>query len=299
MLEDLLQYENEEESSDVKQERFSTVRSRELGEHLRRVRRQTNFKTGQLLEMLEWSAGKLSKLEKGTRGTSPCDIAFLLGALNVDLKTREQIIALAEESDTGSFLRLHHCALDTLPALLVDEDEAVDITSYDPVGIPEMVQTEDYALALIDDPDLVAARMRRQRPPKGFLGRRMTVFIHESALAHVVGSTWTMRDQLLQLALLAGSADTSIRIIPRSCGLHVALCRPATLLTLDPPLRPVVHVETDVATVFHDDPGIVEVYRNKMRQIDRLALDHAQSRELLAQWSDRYDTPEPRPGGAL
>ncbi|MFT7841557.1 helix-turn-helix transcriptional regulator [Saccharothrix sp. BKS2] len=271
-------------------ERTSTAHSRELGAYLRLIRRRSNIRVGRLLEVLDWSASKLSKLECGARNTPREDIFFLLGTCGADKATRDRVMALVQQTDTGSFLRLHEQSVDTLFGLRVHEQQATSVTAYDPVGIPSLVQTDDYAHALTEDTDVVAARMKRQSHVVAPVDRRVTIFLRETALSTVVGSTRVMRDQLLHLTLLSGTPNTVIRVIPQHRGLHSALCHPATLLTLDTPIQPVVHVETDVATTFHDDPEIVATYQGKMRQLSRLALDPTGSRELLVSWTSRYDT---------
>ncbi|GAA1265190.1 helix-turn-helix transcriptional regulator [Saccharothrix xinjiangensis] len=258
--------------------RPSTAHSRELGAYLRLVRKRSEIPFKELLETLAWSAGKLSKLERGTRHTHPQEIAFLLGACGVDKAMRERIMALAASPDTGSFVRVHDSSPDTLLGLRTDEEQATTVTSYDPVGIPALVQTDDYTRALTDDEETVTARLERQSSLATPSWRRVTVFLREAALGAVVGSTLVMRDQLLHLTLLSGTPNTVIRVIPRHQPLSAALCHPATLLTLQPPARPMVHVETDLATTFHDAPELVTAYQDKFRQLNHLALDPTESR---------------------
>ncbi|GAA1301344.1 helix-turn-helix transcriptional regulator [Saccharothrix xinjiangensis] len=270
-------------------ERMSTAHSRELGAYLRLVRKRSDIPFKELLETLAWSAGKLSKLERGTRHTHPHEIAFLLGMCGADKTLRERIMALAASPDTGSFVRVHDSSPDTLFGLRTDEEQATTIMSYDPVGIPALVQTDDYTRALTDDEETVTARLERQSSLTTPSWRRVTLFLRETALSAVVGSTEVMRDQLLHLTLLSGTPTTVIRVIPRCQVLNAALCHPATLLTLDAPARPMVHVETDLATVFHDAPDLVAAYQDKFRQLNHLALEPTESRTLLARWANRYD----------
>jgi transcriptional regulator with XRE-family HTH domain len=133
--------------------RLSTARSRELGEELRRARRQAGISSAATADGLEWSLGKLSKLETGVRGTHPRDIATLLGRYAADKAARDRIMAIATEHDSGSFLRLHDRSPDTLVALTLHERMARTITTYDPVTVPALAQTEDYASALLGDAD--------------------------------------------------------------------------------------------------------------------------------------------------
>ncbi|MBY8853655.1 helix-turn-helix domain-containing protein, partial [Saccharothrix sp. MB29] len=111
--------------------RLSTARSRELGEELRRIRHRARLPSAVLAESLGWSLGKLSKLETGSRGTSPWEIATLLGRCIADKPTRDRVMAIAHEPDTGTFTRTHSGHPDTLTALTLHERAATTITTYD------------------------------------------------------------------------------------------------------------------------------------------------------------------------
>ncbi|MGW4110511.1 helix-turn-helix domain-containing protein [Actinosynnema sp. NPDC004786] len=268
--------------------RSSSAHSRELGAELRLARRRTGMSSGQTAEAMEWSLGKLSKLETGSRGTSVVDIATLLGRYGTDRATRERIVAVAAESDTGSFLRRHDGAPDELVALSVHESIARTVTAYEPVVVPALLQTEGYALALTGSPETAQARMRRRQPVRRPV-RESVFFLHEVALQLSVGTPQVMHEQMLHLILVSGWHDTRVRVVPRTRTLHPALRLPATLLTFEDPVTPVVYVETDAATVFHDDRPIVEAYREKLRRLDRLALGVEESRAVLARWATVHE----------
>ncbi|QFZ17185.1 helix-turn-helix domain-containing protein [Saccharothrix syringae] len=269
--------------------RLSTARSRELGEELRRVRHRAGMSSGLVTEALGWSLGKLSKLETGTRGTSPWEIGTLLGRCGADKATRERIMAIANEPDTGSFLRRHATAADDLLAVALHEGVARAIATYEPITVPSLAQTEDYARALTGDHDLAGARVARQENLNRADGPDTVVYVHEIALRLVVGDVGVMRDQVLHLTALCGRPRYGPRVIPMTAAAHAALRHPATVLTFNAPFKPLVYTETDAATVFHDDPTTVTVYQAKMRRLHRLALDAERSRDLLARWAEVYD----------
>lgn len=273
--------------------RLSTAHSRELGEELRLARRRANLGAGmgaaEIAKTLNWSLGKLSKLETGNRGTSLQDIATLMGLLAADRATRDRVMAIAAEPDNGSFLRLHEQCPDSLLAAVMHEKIARTITVYDPFTVPSLVQTEDYALELTGDPEVTAARMARQAQLRPSPRRRMVVYVHEAALRMVVGSPKVMRDQLLHLVLMGGWHNTTVRVIRISSGLRTPLQYPGTLLTFDEPCKPLAYAETGSATVFHDAPDAVSIYENQMRYLDTVALNPEESRKKLSSWTGLYD----------
>ncbi|WP_158852366.1 helix-turn-helix domain-containing protein [Saccharothrix deserti] len=269
--------------------RLSTARSRELGEELRRVRHRARLSSSFLSEALGWSLGKLSKLETGSRGTSPWEIGTLLGRCGADKPTRDRVMAIANEPDTGSFLRLHDGSPDSLLALSVHEQTARAVTVYEPLTVPSLAQTEDYARAVSGNESVVGARAARQEVLRRPGGPQTVLFVHEAALRLVVGDHQVMRDQMLRLTLMCGWARMSLRVIPMTAHAHGVLRGPAALLTFTAPVNPVAYAETDTATVFHDAPNVVLTYKAKMRQLERLALNAEQSRAVFARWADAYD----------
>ncbi|MFD0202274.1 MULTISPECIES: helix-turn-helix domain-containing protein [Saccharothrix] len=277
------------ESEEKPVTRLSTARSRELGEELRRVRHRARMTSGFVADALGWSVGKLSKLETGSRGTSPWEIGTLLGRCGADKPTRDRILAIASEADTGNFVRRHEPWSDTLTALTVHEYAASTLTTYEPLVIPSLAQTEDYALALTQDRSVVDARMARQETLRRPGGPETVIYVHEAALRVVVGDSKIMRDQMLRLTLMCGWARISPRIIPMSAQAHALLRHSGALLTFPAPIKPLAYAETETATVFHDDPDAIAAYEAKMRQLERLVLSPTHSRDVFARWADAYD----------
>ncbi|MEV1118862.1 helix-turn-helix transcriptional regulator [Actinosynnema sp. NPDC049800] len=268
--------------------RLSSARSRELGEELRRVRHRARMSSALLSEALGWSLGKLSKLETGSRGTSAWEIGTLLGRCGADKTTRERVMAVVNEPDTGSFLRLHGGAPDSLLALSLHEQMALSVAVYEPLTIPSLAQTEEYACSL-SGKEVVEARLSRQDVLRRPGGPDAVLYIHEAAIRLVVGGPEVMRDQMLRLTMMCGWEHMSVRLVPFSAVTGAALRGAAGLLTFAEPVKPVAYAETDAATVFHDDPHVVGAYEAKMRQLKRLALSVEQSRAVFARWADVYD----------
>ncbi|MFC6093958.1 helix-turn-helix domain-containing protein [Saccharothrix lopnurensis] len=277
-------------SNGKQQFRVSSAHSRELGEELRRARQGAEMSSGEVVAALGWSLGKLSKLETGSRGTGIADIAALLGRYATGKAAHDRVLALATETDTGSFLRVHDTCMDTLTTVGMHEHDARTVTTYEPLTIPALAQSENYTAALTGDRDIARVRAARNEKLRDHRsGRRHTViYLYQTALHLVVGDRAVMHEQMLHLITLADRLDVTVRVIPVGRGGRAALCRPGTLLDFDAPTRPVVFVETDAATVVHDDPGVVAAYRKKMRALEGCALDAGKSRDLIADQAVAY-----------
>lgn len=272
------------------QTRLSTAHSRELGEELRRIRHAAGLSSSEIVASLGWSLGKLSKLETGSRSTSTWDIAILVGRCAADKTTRDRVMAIAHEPNTGTFTRSHRGSPDTLTALTVHERLACAVVAYEPLTVPALAQTEAYAHALTGDRNLAAVRVARQdrlllrhnRP-------HTTLYVHETALRLVIGNRIVMRDQLLHLTLLLGQPDVTVQVIPMTAPAHPALRHHATVLTFAAPLSPLAYSESGLATVFHDHPDAVEHYQRRMHELHARALPAAQSGKVIAHWANAYD----------
>ncbi|MFJ6676723.1 helix-turn-helix domain-containing protein [Actinosynnema sp. NPDC091369] len=267
--------------------RASNALSRELGDALRQARRRSTVRFGDLAEELGWSQARISKVERGLRGTSPLDIARYVGHLRSDQATYDHIMELAEERNTGHLVRPHRIAMpDSLRALLLHEQTAEVIWSYQITAIPGLLQTADYAAALIGCPDFehgVAERMARQRiferprPPAGHF------FVLESVLHHVVGGPQVMYEQLLQLLFRGG-----VRLVTFADQLPRSLTAAFTFMSFaDHP--PVSYVELGPLSVVSDEPETTAQFERACNDLDRVALSEEQSRSVFAEWADRYD----------
>jgi hypothetical protein len=279
--------------------RPATARTRELGQELRLARQRANLTATTVAEELGWSQGKLSKLEHGWRSTSDWDYGTLLGKLGADPQTRARIHRIASEQDIGHFLRAHDGLLsDNLLCLMIHERAASTMCKYETMLIPGLLQTEAYARAVInpdgiylpDEHDFkLAARLDRQAVLTGPRSPEVTFYIHEVAMRAAVGGNQVMHDQMMRLAFMCEWDSLTIRVIPMSRGGHPALRHSFNLMTFTKSISPVAYSETDVATVFTEEPKSIEVYQRKQRALADLALDAEQSRSVFVRWADVYD----------
>jgi hypothetical protein len=96
----------------------------------------------------------------------------------------------------------------------------------------------------------------------------------------------------MHLAFMAHRPGVSIRIIPNSIGPHAGLTGSFMLMgyARDDQL-PVVCVEYAGASLFIDEPEILEAHVAVINQLDRSALDEGQSRSWLMNLASEYDQP--------
>jgi len=135
---------------------------------------------------------------------------------------------------------------------LAAEREAASLRIWQPVIVPGLLQTADYARALfvaaqadIDDDaldQLVAARTGRQaifdKPDRP----KLWVVVDELVLHRLIGSPKTTYDQLVQVADMSMRSYISVQVVPASTGAHAGLAGAFTIARV-PGKQDVMHVE--------------------------------------------------------
>ena len=272
--------------------------ARELGAELRQERLRAEMGTTTVASSLGWSKAKLSKLERGWRGTDEWDVGTLLGAYGTDKSIRERLRKLAQRQDEDWLVRDHVGRRpEELLCWRVHEDLALKIACYEPLAIPSLLQTENYALGLsggvaeVGDriEPAVEQRFGSRQVLDGSVVPEVAVFIHEIALRLVVGNETVMHDQLMHLNFQGDRENLRLRIVPSSAGARCALRRPGVLMTFVEPLKPLACLETESAVVFTEQEQAVAAVREKFDLLGEVALGEDASRDVLRYWVDVYD----------
>ena len=186
-----------------------TVRRRRLGQELRRLREQKGMTAEEVAEQLLVSQSKISRLENGRRSISQRDVRDLCGVYEVeDQRIVDSLMQMAKESRQQGWW---HAFGDIPYSVYIGlETDAANLRVYEPQVVPGLLQTRQYAEAMIsgrpaggapDDVEKrVEVRMRRQEritDPEDPL--RLWAVVDEAALRRVVGNRAVMRDQLEHL----------------------------------------------------------------------------------------------------
>lgn len=270
---------------------MSTIRSRELGDALRMAMERAGLNGKRTATILGWSESRVSRLLTGQLSVPEVDIAALLALCGVTGKERDRLLRLAREQDTPGWLQQHGSKLpEQLKTLIDHENKAVDITTFEPIRVPGLLQTGDYARGLLDrvanvfDDDVegrVAARLARQslfsrpQPPQ------CTFYLHEFVLRLPVGSAEVMSEQLHTLLRLGVRSYIDIRVIPTAYGAHAGTAGACRLMEFTE-FKPVAYIEEETAGHFLEEVDEIAAYRRIFAALAKCALDEGQSRDLIA-----------------
>lgn len=272
-----------------------TVRSRELGLTLMRAAQAKGLSGRELSRRLGWSDSKISRLFSGKRGTSPNDIAALLAICGIKTPKRDELVELSRRANERGWWQEYG---DRLPPELVTltdyEDSAIAITSFEIARVPGLLQTEEYARAILraypnipasELDERVRTRLRRhdvleRQPLAGF-----RFFLDESALTRT-GPGWEiMSGQLHHLLRLSVRPNIEIRVIPDAVGFHAG--EMSFQLMEFTELRPVVFIECPTSALFLERDDTIAGYRRIVANLDNVALSEVHSRAWLANLANK------------
>jgi len=234
-----------------------TVRQRELGKRLRELRNQHKLTVEDVAGRLLCSATKMSRLETGARRPSLRDVRDLCVLYELDEQDSAELMSLARRArEPGWWTRYDDVRLDPYIGL---ETAATAITAYSMYYVPALLQTEEYAAALIKavapriSPDVyrqrIEIRLRRQQLLEQDNRPRYRVLLDEAVLRRGVGGVDAMARQLGKIIDAADGGRVTVQVIPFEVGAHAAQDSNFVLLEFDrePSLSPVVFVEGLIA----------------------------------------------------
>lgn len=116
---------------------------------------------------------------------------------------------------------------------LVSEREAKRLRWFEPLLVPGLLQTEDYARAVfrtrfgVKDEEvdqLVAARLKRHEILTRDEPPAFWVIVDEWVLRRPVGGRYVMREQIVRLIEAARRPHVSVQVISSAVGAHLGLC---------------------------------------------------------------------------
>lgn len=278
----------------------TTPKARALGAELRKARERAGLGLRQLAAQLGTSHATVSRWETGARSPKPEDVAAYLAKVDASAELRAELVDLARDPDGSHWLSVgmpdqHR----QLAALLEIERETTKITAVSPLLVPGLLQTGDYARAIMtvgevpdDEIDMrVAVRLGRRDAIMRKNAAELRAFIGESVLHQLIGGPSVMADQFRALLKFSEMPNVELRIIPMRTEWHPGLEGPFSLDEFDD-RTPVVHLENRVSALFLHEPEEVGAYLRAVDKIAEVAMSQEQSVELIGDAVTRTEKAE-------
>lgn len=276
-----------------------TVRRRRLGAELRRLREQKGMTAEEVAGRLMVSQSKISRLENGRRSISQRDVRDLCDVYEVaDERVRAGLMEMARESRQRGWW--HEFGDIPYSVYIGLEAEASSIRAYESSFVPGLLQTREYAEAVVEgtQPDTevsavkrrVDVRLKRQTRIYGDdqLGS-LWVVIDEAVLVRVVGGPRVMADQLLQLLELSERPNINLQVIPFRHGAHPGMTGTFSLMEFPESAdSTVVYFEGVTSDLYLEKEADVRRYTNLYDHLRAAALSVAESRSLIQTYAEGF-----------
>ncbi|MFC4589203.1 helix-turn-helix domain-containing protein [Sphaerisporangium corydalis] len=208
---------------------------RRLAQELRKLRGRRGISLEDVARELECDSSWLSRVERAERGIRPKDVKSLLDLYKVvDEARREELLELSRRAGTRDWWHRFRKGLKPkFEVYLGLEADASTIRSYQTQVVPGILQTSQYAWAVIEATDvegvvdadeMIKVKMARQE----MLTRdqhpvQLFVVLDEAVLHRRVGSADTMKGQIEHLLEMGRLPNVVIQVLPFTTGAHAAM----------------------------------------------------------------------------
>jgi transcriptional regulator with XRE-family HTH domain len=277
-----------------------TVKRRRLAAELRRRRDEAGLTIEEVAEQLEWSSGKISRIENSRVSVLPRDVKFLLRVYGAQEggEDWEALLALARESRQKGWWHAHGDAIrEWFETYVGLESDAATLRTYESEIVPGLFQTEDYARAVnratmiaAGDDEIekqVAVRMARQDMLTATDAPQIWAVVNEAVIRRVVGGPAVMRAQLGRLVEASHQPNITLQVLPFSVGAHAGMDGAFMILGFPTPTDPdVVSIDYHKGTLYLEKPSEIDRYTLMFNHLRAAALPVGQSRDLIARAAD-------------
>jgi transcriptional regulator with XRE-family HTH domain len=279
------------------------MRRRRLAAELRKLREQTGLSLTEAAKRVGWQQSRLSRIETRQSGIPSPDLRKLLNLYEVeDEEYRRYLADLARRVNERGWWQKYAGLIGNEYADLIGmEEEARAIRAYGQELVPGLVQTADYARAVIraawptntaqQIDRRVEIRMERQEilvrsdPPPP----RLNIVLSEAVLRRPVGGRDVMRGQLDYLMCPRDRANVTIQVLPFDAGVHPAMVGPFSMMTFpDPDDLGIVNVENATGALILEEPAEIRVYDEIWGALLASALSAGDSQAFLKSASFGY-----------
>jgi len=255
-----------------------------FGAELRFYRERAGLSQIELAALVNVSHDVISKIERGTRPPAEGFPERLDAVPGLD--TGGALARLWENLRKG----LRHRAMPGWFRPWAEiESQAKTLRSYQPMLVPGLFQTEEYARAILavepglkDDAldDQVRVRLDRQAVLTRADAPQMWTVLDEAVLHRCIGGHKAMHDQLIRLADLGEQPQTTIQVIPAPVGQHAGLLGAFVIAEVEGSAG-IVYLETSAEGQVTDSPAILAHVTFRFDSLRSEALPRAASRDLI------------------
>ncbi|AOU79747.1 DNA-binding protein [Streptomyces albus] len=270
-----------------------TVRRRKLGGELRWLREAAGVSLEQAAERIGGEKSKISRQETGRQGVRKLELEALFELYSVtDERLKTALTTLSRESRRKNWWAPYSDLVgEEFQEHLSVESEAARIQLFQPLLVPGIFQTREYAEVLIREAEqdtdneriesLVTIRTERQK----LLHEKkpqVLCLLDEAVLRRAIGGPEIMEKQLQRLLDVSNPPWLTIQVIPFGQGWHAGLDGGFSIYTYPDPMDlDAVNLAYLDGLLYLEEDEPVERYKLAFDQLRGSALPSKQSMELI------------------
>ncbi|MGO9218462.1 MAG: helix-turn-helix domain-containing protein [Streptosporangiaceae bacterium] len=261
-----------------------------LGAQLRRLRESRGISAQEAARAIRGSESKISRMELGRNAVREIDIADLLTLYGItDKAEREQMLLLASRANQPGWWHRYH---DVLPgwfqAYMGLEESAQSIRTYDAQFMPALLQTEDYAAAVLalgdyslDEAERLIVLLKERQRRFAVGGTRLWAIIDEVVLRRPLGGWGVLRAQLECLRDACRQPSHTLQVTPFPELSYAAPGSFSILRFADADMPDMVYAEQLTSATYIDKRAEVERYLLAMERLSVVSASPAESLDLI------------------
>src|SRR5215469_14451187 len=264
-----------------------------LGAQLRRLREAAGVSRDDAGYHIRASGSKISRLELGRVSFKERDVSDLLEFYGVDPEQRDQLLQLTHEANaTPWWQKYREVVPDWFQVYVGLEEAAALIRIYEVQFVPGLLQTEDYARAVVMQgaPSLspeeidsrVAVRLGRQKLFSRDKPPRLWAIVDEAALRRPIGGRDVLAGQVNRLIDATAEPSITVQVMPFKHGGHAAEGGAFTIMRFpEADLPDMVYMEYLTGAHYIDKPEDVELYAAVMERLSVAGTSPEKTRDIL------------------
>lgn len=251
----------------------------------------------------ENSRSTLSRVELGQYDKIKVrEIEYLCRYYSLPDAQSQYLMSLASQANTKVWWQDYRHLLDPgFSTYLELESYANQFSFYQPLIIPGLLQTADYARAVQclfapeDSPVEVDQRVELRMQRSARLTRqhwpvRAEFLLHETIFHTIVGSGLTMAAQCRHIADMSTRENILVRFVPFSAGLPTGSAIPPFIVLEFPENEPsVVYTEAAIGSMTFEDEEDVKRFQALYGTLRHAAMEQQPSRDRIRKIARRYE----------
>lgn len=270
-----------------------TVRRRQLGKMLRKLRIEAGRKSEEAAGYLDLRRQTVTRIEQGRQAIMPRNVKLMCQLYGVGAPLLDTMLRLAEEAGERGWWVSYS---DTMPDWFADyvglEADAEAIWSYESEFVPGLLQTPAYIRAVTraahpgrsdETIDLkVQFRMARQKILESNTPPKLHFVVNEAALLRPVGGFAAMAGQIDHLCSMAEQPNITLQVLTIDAGAHAAMTGAFAMLRFPDDLEMnVIYLEHERGAGYLERPADLARYGEIFRELTSTALSPDESRKHL------------------